>query len=68
MTERELGLGPGLHKTGPAPYDWVFNPAEGLPVAVDIDGELTEGVISAFTEDEDSGEITLTVEPREIQA
>ena len=56
-------LGPGLHRVGPAPYDYVYNPAEGQRVGSIVDGELHMGTVTGFVEDKATGSITLTVQP-----
>lgn len=54
---------PGLHKIGPAPWDYEFNPAEGMQVAAEVGGKLVTGIVTAFEEDEETGAVTLTVRP-----
>lgn len=56
-------LGPGLHKVGPKPYDYVFNPSVGQRVIfVGPDGREFRGAISDYIEDDDTGELTLAME------
>lgn len=53
---------PGLHRVGPNPWDYEYNPAEGQRVSfVDLDGTTLSGVITAFTEDDETGELQLEV-------
>lgn len=55
---------PGLHKVGPNPWDYEFNPAKGMKIAsVGLDGEIHHGIITDFDENEATGELTLTVDP-----
>lgn len=55
---------PGLHRVGPNPWDYEYNPAKGQRVGFKyLDGEVLYGTVTDFVEDEDSGEIRLTVEP-----
>lgn len=57
-------LGPGLHKVGDEPWDYVYNPAKGQRISsVGLDGELHTGVITDFVRNRSTGEISLTVEP-----
>ena len=43
-------LGPGLHRIGPEPWDFAFNPARGLRVSVVLsDGQLRTSVITDCT-------------------
>lgn len=56
-------LNPGLHRTGPNPWDFEFNPAKGMKVAfVDVDGRRFDGTISDFQENAETGELTMTVD------
>ena len=53
-------LGPGLHRVGPAPYDFVYNPAKGQRVTfIGLDGRQFTGTVVDFTDDDD---IQLTIE------
>ena len=62
--ERERELGPGLHKVGPEPYDYVYNPEWGQKVSfIGTDGKMVTGHISVVYEDDETGEMRLTVEP-----
>lgn len=55
---------PGLHRVGPNPWDYEYNPAKGQRVGfVDIDGNLMLGTVADFVEDKSTGEIRLTVDP-----
>ncbi len=57
-------LGPGLHKTGDQPWDYVYNPAKGQRVgSVGLDGVLHTGTVTDFTRNRATGELSLTVEP-----
>jgi len=54
---------PGLHKIGPAPYDYVYNPAKGQKVSfVGIDGHVYTGTVTNVGENEETGEIKVTVQ------
>lgn len=56
---------PGLHKVGPAPWDYEFNPENGMQIAcVGADGRTYTGVITYFDENKETGELTLTVQSR----
>jgi hypothetical protein len=62
-------LGPGLHKVGENPWDYVYNPAEGQRVTfVDLDGTAISGTVTAFTKDRSDGALQLEVEPDEPAA
>lgn len=53
-------LGPGLHRIGPEPFAFVFNPAVGQKVTfVGLDGRAITGIVTDFTEDDETGEIRL---------
>lgn len=55
---------PGLHKTGPNPWDYEFNPAKGMKISsVGLDGVVRHGIITDFDENEETGELSLTVDP-----
>jgi len=54
---------PGLHKVGPAPYGYVYNPSNGQKVSfVDKDGHVYAGTVTNVDENEETGEINLTVQ------
>ena len=54
-------LGPGLHRIGPEPYAFVYNPARGQRLTfIDINGEQFTGEVSDFTEID--GVITLEIQ------
>lgn len=54
---------PGLHRIGPNPWDFEYNPAKGQRIGVvDVDGKTFYGTVSDFVEDEETGEIQLTVD------
>jgi len=56
-------LGPGLHQVGPAPYDYVFNPAKGQRITcVSPTGRTVTGTVTNVEEDKESGEVRLTVQ------
>jgi hypothetical protein len=56
-------LGPGLHKVGPAPYDYVYKPANGQRLSfVDEDGHVYAGTVADVVEDEETGATTLTLQ------
>lgn len=62
-SKRYEHLGPGLHKVGPAPYDYVFNPAEGMKVsAVLTNGQIVTGIVTDVAENKETGEICLRAE------
>lgn len=53
---------PGLHRTGPEPYAFVFNPTKGQRLSfIGEDGEVFTGTVADFTEDEETGELSLTM-------
>lgn len=61
--ERREALGPGLHKVGENPWDYVYNPAVGQKVTfVDVDGTRLTGTITDFTEDDETGELQMEVQ------
>lgn len=61
-------LGPGLHRVGPAAYDFVYNPAKGQKVTfVGIDGSEFTGTIKDFTQDKKTGELNMTMEGYEYE-
>lgn len=62
--EREA-LGPGVHKVGANPWDYVYNPAVGQTMTfVNVDGTSLTGTITDFTENDETGVIQLfTDEP-----
>jgi hypothetical protein len=56
-------LGPGLHKVGEQPWDYVYNPAEGQKVsAVGLDGHMYTGTITDVQQNKETGEMQLTVQ------
>ena len=54
-------LGPGLHKVGDHPWDYVYNPAKGQRIACVVNGEVVEGTVTDFVRNRATGEISLTV-------
>lgn len=58
---------PGLHRIGPAPYDYVFNPAKGQILSfVGRDGTVYTDIVSDFSEDKETGEIRMTLVDKEL--
>lgn len=60
--ERNAMLGyptePGLHKVGPEPWAYVFNPAKGQKLSfVSKDGRVFTGTVADFSEDEETVEL-----------
>jgi hypothetical protein len=59
--DRERELGPGLHRVGPDPWDFVFNPEVGMKMrVVGVNGKEFDTVISAVDEDDETGEMRIT--------
>ena len=55
-------LGPGLHRVGPEPWAFVYNPAKGQLLSIQLsDGSLYTDVITEFTKNKETGEITMTL-------
>jgi hypothetical protein len=53
----------GLHRVGPNPWDFEYNPGIGQRVSfVDARGNVHTGTVTDFEENEETGEKTLTVE------
>lgn len=54
---------PGLHQIGPAPYDYVYNPAKGQRITVvGVDDQTFTGTVTDYTENKETGEINMTVQ------
>lgn len=54
-------LNPGLHRTGPNPWDFEYNPREGELLSIQLaSGELMTGVITEVVEGKETGEMQIT--------
>lgn len=54
---------PGLHKVGPEPYAYVFNPTKGQRLTfVGLDVATFTGTVTDFSEDKETGELSMTLQ------
>jgi hypothetical protein len=62
MANKEDKRRPGLHRVGPNPWDFEYKPVKGQRVSVVLsNGKMYTSTIRDFTEDEDTGNTSVTL-------